>query len=119
MEEGKKKAMCVYCGLCTILSHRETDRHHPRHDYLMAGKYQYVQSHVAKLFFNQMKNGNTLTQRTIVKQPRVTTVAGPKAISFQKIRRKRRAKTAAQEKIHRLSHTVDEVVTENAKNRKT
>ena len=60
-----------------------------------------------------MKNGNTLTQRMISKQPQVTTVAGPQTISFRKIKRKRRAKTAAQAQIQRLSLPVDEVVTEN------
>ena len=59
-----------------------------------------------------MKNGNTLTQRIIAKQPRVTTVSGPQTILFRKIKRKRGAKTAAQAQIQRLSPPVDELVTE-------
>ena len=65
-----------------------------------------------------MKNENTLTQRIISKQPRVTTVAGPQTISFKNIKRKRRSETAAQAQIQRLSPPVDEVVTENKKNKK-
>ena len=117
--EGRKKATSVYCGLCIILSHRETDIHLLRHDYCMGGKYQCFQRHVANCFVNQIKNGNTLAQRILEKQPRVTTVVGPQTISFQKIKSKRRAKTAAQEQIHRLSPPVDEMVTKNTKNRKT
>ena len=85
----------------------------------MGGKYQCFQRHVANFFVDQMKNGNTLAQRILAKQPRVTTVVGPQTISFRKIKAKRGEKTAAQEHIHRLSPTVDEVVTENEKNRKT
>ena len=62
-----------------------------------------------------MKNGNTLAQRILAKQPRVTTVVGPQNISFQKIKRKCRTKTTTQENIHRLSPPVDEVVAENSK----
>ena len=61
-----------------------------------------------------MINGNTLTQCIIAKQPRVTTVVGQKQ-SFHKIKRKGRAKTAAQAQIHRVSFLVDEVVTDNLK----
>ena len=60
-----------------------------------------------------MKNFNTITHCIIAKQPRVTTVSGPQTISFRKIKHKRRAKTAAQAQIQRLSPPVDEVVTEN------
>ena len=68
-----------------------------------------------KMFVNQMRNGNTLTQCTIAKQPRVTTVAGPQIISFRRIKRKRGAKTAAQARIQRFSTPFDEVVNENGK----
>ena len=79
----------------------------------MGGKYQCFQRHVSNCFVNQMRNGNTLTQRIIVKQPRVTTVDGPQTFSFTKIKRKRGGKTAAQAHIKILSPPVDEVVTEN------
>ena len=65
------------------------------------------------------KNGNTLTQRIIAKQPQVTTVASPQKISFWNIKYKCWAKTAAQAWIHIFSPPVDEVVTENEKNKKT
>ena len=61
-------------------------------------------------FFNKILNGNTLKQRIIAKNPRVTIVAVPQAISFQKIKRKRGEKTAAQAQIYILSLTVSEVV---------
>ena len=60
-----------------------------------------------------MKNGNTLTQRTISKNPRVTTVACPQNNYFQMIKRKRRSKTAAQAHIQILSPPVAEVVIDN------
>ena len=66
-----------------------------------------------------MEHGNTLAQRIMAKQPQVTTAVGPQNIFFRKIKRKCRAKTAAQEHIHRLSPPVDEVVKKNAKKRKT
>ena len=31
MAEGRNKETSVYCGLCTIMSHRETDRHPSHH----------------------------------------------------------------------------------------
>ena len=62
-----------------------------------------------------MKNGNTITQRIIAKQYRVTTVAGPQTISLRKIKHKRRAKTAAQTQIQVFSPPVDDVVTQNGK----
>ena len=62
-----------------------------------------------------MKNGYILTKRIIANQPRVTNVAGPQTISFQKIKRKRRAKTVAQAQIQILSPPVDELVTNNLK----
>ena len=62
LSEGRKKSRSVYCGLCTIISHRETDGHSSLHAYCMGGKYQCFQKHVANCFFNKMKNGNTLTQ---------------------------------------------------------
>ena len=111
--EGRKKATSIYCGLCTILPHRETDIHPSLHAYCMGGKYQCFQRHVANCFFNQMKNGNDPTQRITAKQPRVTTVVGPQTIYFRNIKRKCRAKTASQTQIHRLYPPVDEVVTEN------
>ena len=40
LAEGRKKATYVYCGLYTILSHRETDRHPLHYDYCMGGKNQ-------------------------------------------------------------------------------
>ena len=33
MAEVRKKSTSIYCGLCTINSHRETDRHPSRHAY--------------------------------------------------------------------------------------
>ena len=33
LADGSKKETPVYCGLCTIMSHRETDRHPSRHAY--------------------------------------------------------------------------------------
>ena len=65
-----------------------------------------------------MKNGNTLAQRILAKQPRVTTVVGPQTISLRKIKRKRRAKTTAQEHIYRLSPPVDELVNKIGKTEK-
>ena len=62
-----------------------------------------------------MKNLNNITRRIIAKQPRVTTVDGPQTIYFLKIKRKRRAKAAAQAQIQRFFPPVDEVVTENEK----
>ena len=56
----------------------------------MGGKYQCFQRHVENCFVNQIKNGNTLTQHIIAKQPRVSTVAGPQTISFEKIKPKRK-----------------------------
>ena len=38
LEEVRKKSTSVYCGLCNILSHRETDRNPSRHDYCMGGE---------------------------------------------------------------------------------
>ena len=38
----------------------------------MGGKYQFFQRRVEKRFFNKMKNGNTITQHIIAKQPQVT-----------------------------------------------
>ena len=60
-----------------------------------------------------MKNDNTLTHHIVAKQPRVTTVAVPQTISFQNIKRKRTAKTAAQAQTQILSLPVAEVVIEN------
>ena len=65
-----------------------------------------------------MKNGNTITQHIIANQPRVTTVDSPQTISFRNIKRKCREKTAAQAHIQRLSPPVDEVLTENKKDKK-
>ena len=62
-----------------------------------------------------MKNGNTIKQHITAKQPRVTAVAGPQTISFRKIKRKRRAKTAAQAQIQRPSTPVAEVLIGNGK----
>ena len=69
------------------------DRQPSRHDYYMGGKYQLFWMHVEKCFVNQIKNGNTLTQQIIAKQPQVTTVAGPQTSSFRNIKRKITAKT--------------------------
>ena len=69
-------------------------------------------------FVNKIKNGNTLTQRIIAAQPRVTTVAGPQTIYFRKIECKGRAKTSAWAQIQILSPPVDEVVTENKNTKK-
>ena len=66
-------------------------------------------------FVNQMKNGNTLTQHIIAKQPQVTTITGPQTISLQNIKRKHRANTTTQSKIQRFSPPVHEVLTENEK----
>ena len=117
LAEGRKKSMYVYCGLCAIMSHREIDRHPSLHAYCMGGKYQFFQRHVENCFCNQMEDGNTLTQRFVEKQPRVTTVDGPQK-KFRKIKRKRRGETAAQSQIKILSPPVDEVVTENEKSKK-
>ena len=81
----------------------------------MGGKYQCFQRHLENCFVNQIRNVNTLTQLSISKQPRVTNVAVPQKKYFRNIKRKRRARTAAQANIHILSHPVDEVVTENLK----
>ena len=62
-----------------------------------------------------MKNVNTITHRIIANHPQVTTVTGPQKIHFPKIKRKRRAKTATQAQIQRLSPPVYEVVTDNVK----
>ena len=67
------------------------------------------------MFFNEMKNGNTLTKRIIKKQPRVTTVAVPQKNSFGKIKHKLRAKIFAQAQIQILSLPVSGVVIENEK----
>ena len=69
-----------------------------------------------KCFVNQMRNGNTLPQRIIAMQPRVSTVFGPQTIYFWNIKHKSGAKIASQAQIQRLSPPVDEVVTENEKN---
>ena len=66
-----------------------------------------------------MKNGYILTKRIIANQHLLTTVAGPQKLSFRKIKRKRRAKPAAQGQIQRFPPQVDEVVTENEKTKKT
>ena len=73
----------------------------------MGGKYQFFQSNVENLFVNQMKNDNTLTQYIITNKPPVNTVAGTQTISFWKIKRKHKAKTAAQAQIQILSPPVD------------
>ena len=36
--EERKNAMSVYCGLCIILSHKETDKHHLRNTYCIGGE---------------------------------------------------------------------------------
>ena len=65
-----------------------------------------------------MRNGITLTQRIIAKQPRLNTIAGPQTISFRKIKRNHWAKTAAQAHIQILCPPVDKLVTDNEKNEK-
>ena len=66
-------------------------------------------------FFNQMKNGNNLTQGITENQSRPNTVAGPQTVSFREINHKSRAKTSIHAQIQRLSPTVDEVANENKK----
>ena len=65
-----------------------------------------------KCFVNQVKNGNTLTQCIIAKQPLVTTVAGPQTIYFWKNNPKRKAKASAQAHIQRFFPSVYELVIE-------
>ena len=113
--EGRKKSTSVYCGLCTILSHIKTDRHPSRHSFCMGVKYQWFQRHVANCYVNQMKNDNTLTQRIVSNQPRLTTVAVPQTIYFRMIKWKCRAKIEVQAHIQLLSLPVAVVVIENGK----
>ena len=68
---GKKESNVCLLWIVYHSVKQKTNRHTSRHAYYVVGMYQCFQRHVTKLFFNQMKNGNTFTQRIIAKHPQV------------------------------------------------
>eukprot|EP00957_Ditylum_brightwellii_P050100 3797974-Ditylum_brightwellii.AAC.1 len=51
MSEGQQKATSHYCGLCTVVAIRETDRNPTHHAYYAGGTYHCFGCRVANCFF--------------------------------------------------------------------